>query len=98
MLSKLFGRFSFLGLVVAVLSIAIDQAQKYYSLFVYDIANSGPVDWTPNLQFVLVWNRGVSYGLFQQHESAGRWALVDLEGDGIKDGYVFAKFIVPVIS
>jgi signal peptidase II len=76
MLSKLFGRFSFLGLVVAVLSIAIDQAQKYYSLFVYDIANSGPVDWTPNLQFVLVWNRGVSYGLFQQETEFGRWALI----------------------
>ncbi|WFU14941.1 DUF2272 domain-containing protein [Bradyrhizobium sp. CB3481] len=28
----------------------------------------------------------------------GRWALVDLEGDGIKDGFVFAKFIVPVTS
>jgi signal peptidase II len=76
MLSKLFGRFSFLGLVVAMLSIAIDQAQKYYSLFVYDIANSGPVDWTPNLQFVLVWNRGVSYGLFQQETEFGRWALI----------------------
>jgi hypothetical protein len=29
---------------------------------------------------------------------SGRWALVDLEGDGAKDGYVFAKFIVPVTS
>jgi hypothetical protein len=28
----------------------------------------------------------------------GRWALVDLAGDGTKDGYVFAKFIVPVTS
>jgi hypothetical protein len=25
----------------------------------------------------------------------GKWALVDLEGDGIKDGFVFAKFIEP---
>jgi len=24
---------------------------------------------------------------------SGRWALVDLEGDGVKDGYVFAKFL-----
>jgi hypothetical protein len=30
--------------------------------------------------------------------SGGRWALVDLEGDGTKDGYVFAKFIDPVAS
>jgi hypothetical protein len=30
--------------------------------------------------------------------SGGRWALVDLEGDGMKDGYVFAKFIEPVTA
>ena len=27
--------------------------------------------------------------------SGGTWALVDLEGDGIKDGFVFAQFIDP---
>jgi hypothetical protein len=26
----------------------------------------------------------------------GRWALVDVEGDGLKDGFVFATFIEPV--
>jgi len=31
-------------------------------------------------------------------ESDGRWALVDLEGDGTKDGYVFSKFIEPIAS
>jgi hypothetical protein len=30
--------------------------------------------------------------------SSGRWALVDLEGDGVKDGFVFAKFIEPIAS
>ena len=30
--------------------------------------------------------------------TGGRWALVDLEGDGVKDGYVFAKFIEPVLA
>ena len=30
--------------------------------------------------------------------SGGRWALVDLEGDGMKDGYVFARYIEPVTS
>jgi Uncharacterized protein conserved in bacteria (DUF2272)/Bacterial SH3 domain len=28
----------------------------------------------------------------------GRWALVDIEGDGVKDGFVFAKFIDPVVA
>jgi hypothetical protein len=30
--------------------------------------------------------------------SSGRWALVDLEGDGVKDGFVFARFIEPAAS
>lgn len=31
-----------------------------------------------------------------QDTASGRWALVDLEGDGIKDGFVFAAFIEPL--
>lgn len=27
--------------------------------------------------------------------ASGRWALVDLQGDGVKDGFVFAQFIEP---
>jgi hypothetical protein len=30
--------------------------------------------------------------------TGGRWALVDLEGDGVKDGFVFAKFLDPVLA
>jgi hypothetical protein len=30
--------------------------------------------------------------------SGGRWALVDLEGDGVKDGFVFTTFIEPVLA
>jgi len=30
-----------------------------------------------------------------EDNATGRWALVDLEGDGMKDGYVFATFIEP---
>jgi uncharacterized protein DUF2272/SH3 domain-containing protein len=33
-----------------------------------------------------------------ENNATGLWALVDLEGDGIKDGFVFAKFIAPVTS
>ncbi|PSS59704.1 hypothetical protein C6558_36625 [Ensifer sp. NM-2] len=33
-----------------------------------------------------------------EDNTTGRWALVDLEGDGVKDGYVFAAFIEPMIS
>jgi signal peptidase II len=30
------------------------------------------------MEFVMVWNRGISYGLFQQSSDLGRWALVTL--------------------
>ncbi|WP_027578350.1 DUF2272 domain-containing protein [Bradyrhizobium sp. Ai1a-2] len=30
--------------------------------------------------------------------SSGRWALVDLEGDGVRDGFVFSRFIEPVLA
>ena len=29
---------------------------------------------------------------------SGRWAVVDLEGDGVRDGFVFAQFIEPVAA
>jgi uncharacterized protein YraI len=28
----------------------------------------------------------------------GTWALVDLQGDNVKDGFVFAQFIDPIVS
>lgn len=33
-----------------------------------------------------------------EDNASGRWAAVDLEGDGVKDGYVFAAFIEPVVG
>ncbi len=80
MLSRFFGRFTLLGLVVAVIAIILDQGFKFWALHLFGIGDQvafqGPVDWTPFLQFTLVWNRGVSYGLFQQESQAGMIALV----------------------
>ena len=33
-----------------------------------------------------------------EDNATGRWALVDLEGDRVKDGFVFAKFLVPALA
>ena len=71
------GPFSALGLGVAALTLLIlDQAHKAWMLYVYDIGAKGVVTLTPFLDLVLVWNRGVSYGLFPQESSLGRWALI----------------------
>ena len=70
------GPFSALGLGVAALTLLIDQAHKAWMLYVYDIGAKGVVTLTPFFDLVLVWNRGVSYGLFPQESSLGRWALI----------------------
>jgi signal peptidase II len=70
------GPFSALGLGVAALTLLIDQAHKAWMLYVYDIGAKGVVTLAPFFDLVLVWNRGVSYGLFPQESSLGRWALI----------------------
>lgn len=70
------GPLTALGLTVAVAAAVIDQAQKLWTLFVYDIANRPPVELTSFFEVILVRNYGVSYGLFQQDSAVGRWALV----------------------
>jgi signal peptidase II len=70
------GSFTGFGLAVAVASCVVDQIHKVWALFHFDIASRQPVALAPFLDMILVWNRGVSYGLFQQDSAAGQWALV----------------------
>jgi signal peptidase II len=67
------------GLLAALIALAADQASKLYLLFVYDIAARGTVPLTPFFDLVLTWNRGISYGLFQQDGPLGQWALLALK-------------------
>lgn len=68
-----------LGFLVAVLTLALDQATKLWLYFVAEITTwTEPVALTPFMSLTLVWNRGISYGLFQQSSEAGRWALIVL--------------------
>ena len=38
-----------------------------------------PLVLAPFLELVVVWNQGISYGLFKQHRKSGRWALVAVQ-------------------
>lgn len=76
MASYVWGPLSRLGLAIAVLALVSDQANKWWMLNVYKIAERGRVAVTPFLDFVMVWNPGVSYGLFPQGSDAGRYALI----------------------
>lgn len=67
-----------LGVLVAVLTLVVDQASKLALYFGTDLVLTQPWRLTPFADFVVVWNRGVSYGMFQQENDLGRWLLVGL--------------------
>ncbi len=67
-----------LGLAAAVATALLDQAIKLWLLFVFDLQARGIVRLTPFLDLVLIWNRGISYGLFQQDGPLGQWVLLAL--------------------
>jgi signal peptidase II len=64
-----------LGALTALVTLALDQVSKLYLLFGYELPLKEPVVLAPFLELIVVWNRGISYGLFQQDSELGRWAL-----------------------
>ena len=77
--AMLWGPFSLLGLMVAVIAGLIDQAMKLWLIFVFQLGARGAYALTPFLDLVLTWNTGISYGLLQQHGPFGQWALLALK-------------------
>jgi signal peptidase II len=68
-----------LGFWVALATFALDQASKLYLLYGYDLPVREPLVLAPFLELVVVWNQGMSYGLFKQNTEVGRWALVAVQ-------------------
>ncbi|KAB2913592.1 MAG: signal peptidase II [Hyphomicrobiaceae bacterium] len=71
----LWGPLSQLGLTVLVLTLAFDQAHKWWMLIIFRIQEKGRVAVTPFLDLVYVLNTGVSYGMFLQDTPSGQWLL-----------------------
>ncbi len=65
-----------LGLLVVLIVFVSDQLLKCWLLYGVGLAENGPFDLASFLTIVLAWNRGISYGLFQQGTDLGRWFLV----------------------
>jgi signal peptidase II len=65
-----------LGALAAVATLIVDQASKLWLYFGLGLADIQPKRLGPFLDLVLVWNRGISYGLLQQDSEIGRWLLV----------------------
>ena len=62
------------GLAAAV--IAIDQAVKYWVLYVFDLPARLSVPVGGPLSLTMVMNKGVSFGLMRADQDLTRWALV----------------------
>ena len=73
--SWLWGRWSGIALKVAMATFVIDQAHKFWMLYVYDIASKGRVYVTPFLDIVFVKNIGISYSMFNQDSQSGQYLL-----------------------
>lgn len=67
------------GIAAAIATVVCDQALKLWLLFIFDLGGRGSVRIAPFFELVLVWNRGISYGLFQQDGPWGPWFLLALK-------------------
>jgi signal peptidase II len=79
-----------LGFAAAAAGILLDQGHKAWMLGPFAIEEKGRVALTPFLDLVMVWNRGVSYGLLTQDGQIGRWLLI---GFGIAGAALFGWWL-----
>jgi signal peptidase II len=70
------GPLSAFGLGLALATLLVDQAVKFWLLQVFDLAGRGQMSVAPFVDLVLTWNTGISYGLFPQQGTVGLWALL----------------------
>lgn len=73
--SLIWGQYSAFGLWLALAVFVTDRANKYWLVDFWDLAAKGRVTLAPFFDLVLVWNRGVSYGLLTQESDLGRYLL-----------------------
>ena len=61
--------------LLAAFVIAVDQASKYWILAVYDLPSRFSVPIAGPFSLTMVWNKGVSFGLFRADQDLTRWLL-----------------------
>lgn len=64
------------GLVIAAAILVADQISKFWILDLFRLGERGVVEVLPFFNLVLVWNRGVSFGLLAADGDLGRWLLI----------------------
>ena len=63
---------------MALILLIADQISKWWILTVFDLPAKYSVSILPFLNFTMVWNEGISMGLFSEGGESGRWLLIIL--------------------
>jgi signal peptidase II len=66
-MTRYFPKPAFFGLFIAIAALAFDQLHKWWMLEIVSIGTQDAIAVAPFFNLVLVWNRGVSFGLFAGH-------------------------------
>ena len=61
--------------IIAIV-IFLDQLSKYWVLNKLELNSIGSIDVSKFFDLTMVWNFGVSFGIFRANSEIGRWALV----------------------
>lgn len=64
------------GGLVALAVLVADQASKLWLLYGLKMVEGQRIEIAPFFDIHLLWNTGISYSLFQQATTHGRWALL----------------------
>lgn len=74
----LLDRYTRLGLIVAFIALVLDRISKFWVLEVINLDQIGRMDVLPVFSLTMVWNRGISLGLFNNGGETGRIILISL--------------------
>lgn len=69
-----------MGWLTALAVFVLDRLSKWWIVEVYDLPEKGSVAILPFFSLTMVWNQGISLGLFQADSDLGRWLLIGVTG------------------
>ena len=74
-----YGPLTWLGLAAAAIAALADQATKLWLIEGFHLGARRVVPLAPVLDLRLIWNSGISYGLFQQESPEWQWVLLGVK-------------------
>jgi signal peptidase II len=69
-------RLGLMAYAIAAVVVILDQLSKFWVLRVLNLPYRGSIEVLPFFQLSMVWNQGVSFGLFRADAELGRWLIV----------------------